>query len=32
MTYMNYIDKNIKTKEENDRAELLFANKIMSML
>ena len=30
MTYMNYIDKNIKTIEENDTVG--FANKIMSML
>ena len=30
-TYMNYIDKNIKSLEENDTVGIIIANKIMSM-
>ena len=31
MTYMDYIDKNIKTIEENDTVGIIFANRIMNM-
>ena len=32
MTYMNYIDKNIKTIEENDTVGIIIVSKIMNML
>ena len=32
MTYMNYIDENLKKKEENNTVVSSFASKIISML